>query len=282
MIVYSSYGMGDTLNTRAFLLSYCQQKNIAKNTVEVHTKFPEIFDGDNFILKPGNPEIWHCFYYRNFGNFLNIPKKYNSPKCDECLAKNAGIDFNFDIIWPLNWKREELNFTLPDKFITINYGHDDNCSTYGDVICIKMWPIEYWETLVKDINIPVVQIGAGKCCKDIKGTTLNLVNKLSLKQSAEVMRRALFHIDIEGGLVYLNQHLGGKSVVLFGPCDVENQGRSFNLNLRNCDCNPCYEGRFARVLSLYQNKNNLSCHNRCMTELKPEYVIDQIYKNNWL
>ena len=278
----SSYGMGDTLNTRAFLLAYCEQKPQAKSQTQVFTKFPEIFEGDGFILKPGDPKVYKQFFYRNFGNFIGIPKRYNIPECDKCLAKNAGINFDFNQIRLLNWKREDLNFSLPDKFVTINYGHDENNFTNDQIICLKMWPIEYWETLVKTIGIPVIQIGKGKYCKDIKGTVLNLTNKLSLKQSAEVMRRALFHIDIEGGLSILNQHLGGKSVVLFGPTSVEDKGRSFNLNLRNCDCNPCYEGKFGKKNSLYVPKRNLSCGNRCMQELTPKYVVEQIYKNKWL
>lgn len=278
---YSNYGMGDALNTRAFLLAYCEQKPQAKNETQIFTKFPELFEGDGFIInKPINN--YNAILYRNFGNFIGIPKKYDLKNCDECIAKNAGIDFSFDIIKPLNWKREDLSFSLPEKFITINYGHDENNYTDDNVVCIKMWPVNYWEEFVSKIGIPVVQIGKGKYCKTINGTTMNLVDKLSLKQSAEVMRRALFHVDIEGGLPTLNQHLGGKSVVLFGPCDVENQGRSFNLNLRHCDCNPCYEGRFGRRTSLYVRKGDLMCYNRCMTELTPEYVVEQIYKNKWL
>lgn len=279
---YSSYGLGDTLNTRAFLLAYCEQKPQAKSQTQVFTQFPEIFEGDGFIIKPGNPRIYREFFYRNFGNIMNIFKKYNIPKCDECLAKNAGIDFSFEQIRLLNWKREELDFTLPEKFVTINYGHDNNNYSNDNIVCLKMWSINYWETLVKMIGIPVVQIGKGKYCKEIKGTALNLINKLSLKQSAEVLRRALFHIDIEGGLTILNQHLGGKSVVLFGPTDIKDKGRSFNLNLRHCNCNPCYEGEFSRRFSLYVPKKQLQCNNRCMTELTPEYVVEQIHKNKWL
>jgi len=278
---YSSYGMGDALNTRAFLLAYCEQKPQAKNETQIFTKFPELFEGDGFIInKPINN--YNAILYRNFGNFIGIPKKYDLKNCDECIAKNAGIDFSFEQIRPLNWKRENLDFSLPEKFVTVNYGHDENNYTDDITICLKMWSTNYWETLIKTIGIPVIQIGKGKYCKELKGATLNLVNKLSLKQSAEVMRRALFHIDVEGGLTILNQHLGGRSVVLFGPTNVEEKGRSFNLNLRHCDCKPCYEGEFGRRTSLYVRKGGLMCYNRCMTELTPEYVVEQIYKNKWL
>lgn len=281
-IVYlgNGCGMGDNINARAFLLTYSEQKNIPTNQIKVITPFPEIFEGDGFLLNPKGT-YGRSILYRNFGFFINIPKKYNIIKCDECLAKNAGIDFSFDVIKPLNWERQNLDFELPEKFVTVNYGH------YGYAmdnkkVCIKMWPLNYWDELVSKLDIPVVQIGKGKYCKDIKGTALNLVGKLSLKQSAEVLRRAMFHIDIEGGLVYVNQHLGGKSVVLFGPCAIENQGRSFNLNLRNSTCAPCYEWKNPKTQNLYMNKSALRCGNKCMLDLTPDYVIQKIHDEKWL
>lgn len=274
-------GMGDNINARAFLLTYSEQKNIPTNQIKVLTPFPELFEGDGFLINPRGT-YGRSILYRNFGFFINIPKKYNIIKCDECLAKNAGIDFSFDVIKPFNWTRENLNFELPEKFVTVNYGHDGNNRTDENRICIKMWSLDYWNELISKLNVPAVQIGKGKYCKEIKGTALNLVNKLSLKQSAEVLRRAMFHIDIEGGLVILNQHLGGKSVVLFGPCAIEDKGRSFNLNLRNSTCAPCYEWEHPKTQCLYMNKSALRCGNKCMLDLTPDYVIKKIHDEKWL
>ena len=90
------------------------------------------------------------------------------------------------------------------------------------------------------------------------------------------MRKALFHIDMEGGLPILNQHLGKKSVVLFGATAIENQGRSFNLNLRANKCSPCYEWGDNKHKRLYYNKKELDCDIECMKALKPDYVIEKI------
>lgn len=100
-------------------------------------------------------------------------------------------------------------------------------------------------------------------------------------ETGTILRGALFHVDMEGGLPIFNQHLGGKSVVLFGPTAIENQGRSFNLNLRSGTCTPCYEwGTYKYKLAV--KKEDLLCGGHCMKDLKPEYVVEQIYKNKWL
>mgnify|MGYP007038200677 CR=1 FL=1 len=78
-----------------------------------------------------------------------------------------------------------------------------------------------------------------------------------------------------------NQHLGGKSVVLFGATAIENQVRSFNLNLRSGTCTPCYAWGTHKY-KLAVKKEDLLCGAHCMKDLKPEYVVEQIYKNKWL
>ena len=275
-------GIGDALNGRAFLINYCRQKDIPpKNIYIFTTRYRGLFTDEGFTFGTNRGEFRGLIGYKNFGNY-ELPKKYEIEKCDECIAKNAGIYFSFDTIEPLNWNTP-LDFSLPKRFVTVNngYGHLSGEASNPNIISTKSWLHEYWEQLVERIGVPCVQIGSGNSCKPIKGVALNLINKLSLKQSAEVMKRALFHIDMEGGLVILNQHLNGRSVVLFGPTAIENQGRSFNLNIRCSDCTPCYEwGTHKYKLKMYLSQ--LPCRAHCMSDIKPDYVIEQIYKKGWL
>ena len=273
------YGMGDALNARAFLLTYCKQKGYPTERIKIYTdRFWYLFEKEGFKRELNRVNHRGLIGYHNFCNY-DLPKIYKTDKCDECIARNAGIDFSFDTIVPLNWNTK-LNFDLPRKFVTVNYGSGEDLKV-GEK-CIKTWDIKYWEKLVMSIGVPVVQIGGGSTVKTIKGCTLNLENKLSIFQSAEVMKRALFHIDIEGGLPILNQHLGGRSVVLFGACAIENQGRSFNLNLRSNTCTPCYEWGTHKHTRLKYKISEIGCGMECMRDLKPEYVIEQIYKKGWL
>lgn len=276
------YGIGDALNQRAFLVSYCKQKKIAFRDIAIYTdKYWWMFEGIGFkrmILRPKKGEL---VPYRNFGLF-DLPKTYNDEELDKCIAKNAQIDYSFETCVPFpEFKLPRLN--LPEKFITFNTGCGQLSNIYHnqDFFCLKSWPTEYWEEFVAKIGIPCVQLGSGYTCTPVKGAALNLIDQLTLKQSAEVMRRGLFHIDMEGGLVILNQHLGKRSVVLFGPTAVQNQGREFNMNLCSNSCPPCYEwgGRTGR---LFASKSMLICGHRCMRELKPDFVIEAIKKSVWL
>jgi len=276
------YGLGDALNARAFLLTYCKQKDYPTNNITIYSdRYWFLFEREGFKRELDRSKMRGLIGYKNFCNY-DLPKTYETDKCDECIARNAGIDFSFDTIVPLNWKTK-LDLVLPKKFVTVNngYGRLSGNPLDKNVICTKAWSVEYWSELVLKIGIPCVQIGSGASCFPIKHTVLNLVDKLTIQQSAEVMKRALFHIDIEGGLVILNQHIGGKSVVLFGSTAIENQGRSFNLNLRANYCEPCYEWG-SNKYRLKMPKDALPCQARCMKELKPDYVIEQIYKNKWL
>lgn len=272
------YGLGDALNARAFLLTYCKQKGIEHKSIKIFTQYWDIFKDEGFIRETNRDKMKGLIGYRNFCNY-DLPKKYDIKKCDECIAKNAEIDFSFDTIVPLNWNTP-LNISLPRKFVTVNNGVGKYAGS--NYIYIKQWLQKYWEDLVLKIGVPCVQIGSGDSCTPIKGCVLNLVNKTNIYQTAEVMKKALFHIDIEGALPILNQHIGKKSVVLFGATGIGDKGRSFNLNLCSDVCNPCYEWGTFRHTQLRVRKGMLDCDKKCMTELKPDYVIERIYQEKWL
>ena len=276
------YGMGDALNGRAFLVTYCKQKNIPTSSITIYTeKYWWMFEGLGFKRTFTKPMGLTPF--RNFGRF-DLNKFFTPDMLDQCIAMNAGIDYTFEVCVPLpNFPVPDIK--LPKRFITFNTGYGElsgNQEKDPNMVCIKSWPDEYWEEFVKKIKIPCVQVGSGKSCTIIPGTKLNLVNKLSIQQSAEVMRKGLFHVDMEGGLAILNQHLGKKSVVLFGPTAIENQGRSFNLNISAKVCDPCYEWGKKKYNSLYSDRRKLSCNVECMSAIKPDLVVQKIKEAGWL
>ena len=276
-------GMGDALNARSFLVEYCKQKNIPRSQIAIYTeRYWWMFDGMGFTRGFCRFDFRGLIGFKNFGNYDMTPK-YNLPELDQNIAKNAGIEYSFEVRTPFpdSFARKPL-LDLPRRYVTINTGYGRFSGKAGNpaYVCIKSWPIAYWERLVELLNIPVVQIGAGPSCEPVRGA-LNLINKTTIHETAYILKHALFHIDMEGGLPILMQHLGGRSVVLFGPTAIENQGRSFNLNLRANTCEPCYEwGSNKNKLSML--KTQLACKAHCMTDLKPEYVAEQINKEKWL
>jgi len=283
--VLLDHGMGDALSARAFLFEYCRQKHIKHSDIIIYAGRHEVlFENDGFTLKDIKYAPNNLIWYDSFAKF-NFTKLYrNHIQRDLMISKNSGIHFDWQHREPLNWNCPDIsNLNLPEKFITINCGFDH--TAIPNHICAKMWPMEYWIELVQKIGIPCIQIGGGNNTHEIKGTHLNFLNKLNIKESAEVMKKALFHLDTEGGLTILNHHLGGKTVVLFGPTAIQTFGFKENLNIINNTCHnsPCDPRQIkGGHVGIYQDKNSLQCDLRCMKDLKPEYVVEQIYKNKWL
>lgn len=279
--VSAIYGFGDALNARSFLVEYCKQKCIDPGKIYIYTnKYWWLFKDLGFSRSVNDKEFKNLTPFNNFGLY-DMPKVYKIAKLDDCIAKNAGINYSFDTITPFP-EFPPVDISLPNRYITINTGYGEFSGKAGnnDYVCTKSWPIPYWERLVKLLGVPCVQIGAGNSCNPVKGT-LNLIDKTSLQETATILRGSLFHIDIEGGLTIFKQHLGGKSVVLFGPTAIENQGRSFNLNLCANTCQPCYEWGTHKY-PLCVRKDKLLCNAHCMTDLKPEYVAEKIFNSKWL
>ena len=275
-------GIGDALNARSFLMEYCRQKRIPHKNIEIYTeKYWWMFEGLGFSRNTMRVRLYGLTPYRNFGKY-DLPKIEDMDKCDECIAKNAGIKYTFDVRTPFP-DFGPSGFELPERYVTINTGYGELSGRALDpnFVSTKQWPIAYWNRLVELLNVPVIQIGGGLSPKPVHKAFMNLVNRTTMQQAGTILRGALFHIDMEGGLVIYNQHLGGKSVVLFGPTAIENQGRSFNLNLRAGTCTPCYEWGTHKY-ELCVPKNKLECGAHCMKDLTPEYVAEQIYKHKWL
>ncbi len=107
-----------------------------------------------------------------------------------------------------------------DKFIVINRDVDQVQMMSHP----KLWPIEYYNSLVKMIRIEhpefhFVQVGACRDNNNISSVDIDLSGKTSLKEIRSLLAHARFLISGEGGLVHLNHFVGGKSVVLYGPTD---------------------------------------------------------------
>ena len=116
------YGLRDALNARAFLLTYCKQKNYPTKNITIYTdKYWFLFEKEGFRRELDRSKMRGLVGYKNFCNY-DLPKKYDIMKCDECIAKNAGIDFSFDTIVPLNWNTK-IDLVLPKRFVTVNDGY---------------------------------------------------------------------------------------------------------------------------------------------------------------
>ncbi len=135
----------------------------------------------------------------------------------------------------------------------------------------KLWPDEYWKKLIdhlKNENITIVQLG-GKEDIPIDGT-INLINKLSIRESAAIISLAELHIGIVSSLMHIAEAVNTKAIILFGG--FERYGAHDYNHITpiesNIDCSPC---------GLINTKMT-PCTNdmKCMREISPEIVIRKI------
>lgn len=84
----------------------------------------------------------------------------------------------------------------------------------------KDWQVYHWEKLVLDIlnefNFNVVEIGLESTLKVSHSAYYNLCGKLSLLETAEVIKRAEYFIGIDSGPAHISNAVGTYGFLLFG------------------------------------------------------------------
>lgn len=172
-------------------------------------------------------------------------------------------------------KEYELNFRALGlkRYITLNYGNGNSVAGRKS-LSAKQWPLEYFNEFVsafklKYPNIEVVQIG-GVDTEQITGVDRIFLGK-NMELVKYILRGALLHLDIEGGLVHLATQLGTRCVVLFGPTPASIFAYPCNVNLVNEKCNDCwflYGESFACARGLDKPE--------CVYSLKPNMVLKRV------
>lgn len=161
------------------------------------------------------------------------------------------------------------------SWLTINNGFDANI-VISSQQATKCYPLERWQRVAAGLRercpgVKLVQIG-GKTSVPIAGVDLDLVNATTLSQAAGLLRGALLHVDIEGGLVHVAASLGTRSVVLFGPTSLGYFGYADNVNLTSGFCGNCW-GVTERWMETCPRGYSTA---RCMDQLEPARVIDAV------
>lgn len=159
------------------------------------------------------------------------------------------------------------------KYITVSRGADGAFSDNHP----KLWPLEYYNSLVKLIKqkypiYDIIQIGADDKFGKIIEVDKNLVGKTNFEEIAAILKNSIIHIDVEGGLVHLNHFMNGKSLVLFGPTSKEVYGYSENINISgSCPLGNCYN-----IIPNWADKCMLNEKNVCMYSITPEKVFNEL------
>ena len=120
-------------------------------------------------------------------------------------------------------------------------------------------------------DVKIVQVGS-KTSVPIAGVDVNLVEATTLPQAAALLRDALLHVDIEGGLVHVAASVGTRSLVLFGPTSLGYFGYPDNVNLFSGFCGNCW-GVTERWMEICPRGYGSP---RCLEKLDPARVLEAV------
>ncbi len=159
------------------------------------------------------------------------------------------------------------------RYITLNYGNGSASSGNKQSVS-KQWPKEYFDRFVilfrkKYPNINIVQVGDDSTEKIEHATSYVLGQNLELVKY--LLKGALFHLDIEGGLMHLATQLQTKCIVIFGATQAELFGYPQNINIVSAACSGCYR--------LYDNFYECARgmeKPECIWSITPEMVMERV------
>ena len=186
--------------------------------------------------------------YFNHGNILDVFAKVSglptvqvSPKMYIPVAVESAIN--------------QLN--LPKKFIVIHCH-----SNYSP----KDWQIYHWEKLVSNLlsefNYQIIEIGLKSTLNIYHSQYHNFCGKLSLLETAEVIKRANYFIGIDSGPAHLSNAVGTYGILLFGKLgDFEdympysgNYQNKLNATFIVKKGQPCSELKYDEVWDVIKNE----------------------------
>ena len=156
------------------------------------------------------------------------------------------------------------------------------CIHIGAGVPIKKWPAEHFAELtnliVKKYGYFVVLIGGkseereiGEYLKHIKVSIINLVGKLSVIETAAVIKKCNILVSNDSGPMHIGSAVGTRVIALYGPSTgvirTQPVGKNNKVLTLKLPCSPCIDA--AKVTC------PLGTH-FCLRGLKPRTVLDEI------
>ena len=239
-----------------------------------------ISESPHFFKKMKTHQERHKMYnlsnYPSHQNWIHFSRgKYYKMNCYSIYNyTNVFQITDWRVVIPFrdSYKKEYKNMDLI-SYITLNYGN--GISSKGNKQSVsKQWPKEKFEEFVikfkkKYPNIIVVQLG-DQTAEKVRGVDKYVLGK-SLELVKYILKGAIFHLDIEGGLVHLASQIGTKCVVLFGPTSEEFFGYRNNINISFSKCSGC----FCLYDNVYQCAREME-RPECMWSITPSIVLKKV------
>ncbi len=136
----------------------------------------------------------------------------------------------------------------------------------------KQWPVNYFASLAKMLDDPIVLIGGKdeyqiceEICESVGNRCQNLAGQLTLKESGALIAAAKIIVCNDSGPFHMARGTRTKAYVIFGPTDPNmfSYNEKSVLIYAGLDCAPC---------SLHGDKKCPQGHFDCMRSLTPEKV----------
>ena len=131
---------------------------------------------------------------------------------------------------------EPLKMELPKNYITMNDGWE---TTFKNRTTKAYGKWQQAIDLIKEYGIPLVQLGSLNNGESYD-VDVQLRGKTTLAESFSIIKNAVLHLDIEGGITWAASALGTKCIVLHGPTHKAFFGLSQNENLSYGECSNCW------------------------------------------
>ncbi|SEH26257.1 glycosyltransferase family 9 protein [Selenomonas sp. KH1T6] len=201
------------------------------------------------------------------------------------LGRNCYTLYNYTGVFKINdqkvyipiSKEYELEYNRMNikRYITLNFGNGSS-GKGNKKSSIKQWPKEYFEEFAtrfknKYPDIKVIQIGDSSTDEIINADNRILGENIELVKY--ILKGAIFHLDIEGGLVHLGTQLGVKCIVLYGPTQVELYGYPQNVNIVSANCKNCHP-----LFSDFSICARGLERPECMLSITPDIVLEKADK----
>lgn len=176
-----------------------------------------------------------------------------------------------------DWEKLALHELVPDKYICLVPG-------VGNVRPHRAWAVENWLSLAKKIlyyekDLKVVylggesEIGLIENSFNFENRIINLIGKLSLFETAQVISGAVYLISCDTGLLHVASALSKKVIGLYGPTMSSRSGPyTGNYQVfvaKDCKCN-------GGVIDVKKCKKTKELSGYCMNSLTVNEVVSGV------
>ena len=184
---------------------------------------------------------------------------------------------------------QQVGVKQKENFISVACGGGESWGVHAR---LKRWPVSSFAELIgrlksnSEIDFQKVILLGGPSEFDLSeqlarqnpDLIVNLCGKADIRTSAALLSKSLALIANDGGLVHLASSVKTPVVALFGPVDPKIYGPFPSARTRLAvvnegpECRPCYQN---------MRYNSLCEHIKCLTELSPERVLNEMTRTHF-